>query len=521
MKQYVKAENIENTKKKEDANKRIKDLLKEMGVWPRLRPFDIKDFDIYIVNRPEPKEVKFNDKEEPEGRHSTLEEVKEAIKQDLGIEKEQIEEFEEKFRKFTLKEETDKPMQPHLMEFGPYLLPQFLLIILGIAVFLGYNISPEFVPGVFKGIITGILGRNILGISFKLLSTYLIGGSLVLSAYAFLAKYILRGDGNTFDENLGLHRWLNLASRLLRLSLIAAAVFALLPSGVSDIGRHLFIGLAGIMVFEIAKKISNAILSVKSIGEKYHSGIGQIEKSPSDKGRNLVSAASLLRRAAYGIFIGYAAWGLISLPIPAGDIITASLKMLILGVLLLEGISTFYNRRSILWQTIKFYLRPPADWGGVGVFIYYLIQWSVFIGGSVFLGFHISRWFGAVFSNVSTWQFVVAGLGLLNVLYITKCGIRHLMTIAASSVANFPVSISAFLGAAILVLSHFGKLPAVVPLVMIMLFSGLLLMSNRQVGVSAIFSSGAAVFILGRLGMLSGSWVLTASAFMFSLAVSI
>ena len=118
------------------------------------------------------------------------------------------------------------------------------------------------------------------------------------------------------------------------------------------------------------------------------------------------------------------------------------LRSIVQGLLLLEALSLVFFKKSMIWLTIRYHLRPPAHWGGWRAFFTSTLLWLVFIGGSIFIGYNVYEWFDKLYSPTmsfdNTFRLLAGVMIFINNLYMLNYGIWVLFTGLAGAFTRFP-----------------------------------------------------------------------------------
>ncbi|MDP2940096.1 MAG: cobalamin-dependent protein, partial [Candidatus Omnitrophota bacterium] len=114
--------------------------------------------------------------------------------------------------------------------------------------------------------------------------------------------------------------------------------------------------------------------------------------------------------------------------------------VIVIGLLLAEALCLIRDKYSFLWQSIWYFLRPPFHPGSVLSIITYRFMHLIFLGFSIFMGWHIVNWFVNFYMSGEPINYLrcLVGLGVLvYTLYNTHNAIWVLLTGLASATRRF------------------------------------------------------------------------------------
>ena len=93
----------------------------------------------------------------------------------------------------------------------------------------------------------------------------------------------------------------------------------------------------------------------------------------------------------------------------------------IIGILLgLEGYMLLENKRSMVWTTIRYQLRPPAHPGGIRAILSYTIQYALFIATAIWMGSGTFPWFEQAYLANDLTTAIGGVIIFLNTLYLLQ-----------------------------------------------------------------------------------------------------
>ncbi|MFH0731489.1 MAG: radical SAM protein [Candidatus Omnitrophota bacterium] len=404
---YINAANLNDANKKLKANNRIIELFKDMGAMERDNEIEIRDIDVYITNK------------RPDGTDSTMADVRDAMVTDLGMDLKHIREFEDKFDKFKHEEQLSDPPQPYLSEIMD-MLPQFLPIIFGIALFYCFGISENIIPAFGKDLLTHMLQYGLLGVPLINKSAVLfLSAALVFLVLGFCTKFLSTSKGDSPIKFLGLDpagerafsRNFNRIGKAAWTAFVVSVIIALLSVPAPDIARSVLLkaiigtlALEGISVafgsfgnFRIL--LSNALLLM------FHPFIKLVRL---DKVLNGTSPKMRLAALFRGSFL--------------------------------------FNGKSTLLKTIFYYLRPPSHSGGIRSFLTCCIIVGGLLAGSIIIGLNVSVWFTAAHGlSGDPGRVIIAGIIFINSLYLFGYGLWVMYSTGASAIVNFHWQITALI----------------------------------------------------------------------------